>query len=621
MKESRIQETGYTRGLKSGSFNYLNKGTKIDFNEALSLNYGNATNISNSTLSHNLNLSFEGDKGISEIYGSGLFPNNRGLSAWKKIRYETSDNLKTNGKKIRELDASNIWVDATVDMNTHETSEYVFSYAAGAKDAVIETYDAAGWSNRTGSRRIDVEHTTLLTGNFEVTNIFQEIMPAGSDVIGDWLPCCFNSTLPPIRQSGDVWPAQVVIDTLKEYNTQPKIKARSCNTTTCGKWILNNSTKELEQTCKLNISAKGQTCKEELKDCPTGGCPGFQCITTFNEAQYESSPETESEKRLNDIQLTYSYSTNKALFPSVTAESWVDVDRDGKPDAADQVVYEIIVKNTGRTALNNLTLKGILPNNAVSNLSYEVAVDESGSHIVSLIQPEWDSTQRTFTYHLDSMNIRTRKTIHLRTFMREEAKRDDAKFSVIGYSIGGTVVQDDASWLPAYEMDMDIALTNAIEALSKKMPHGGDTYKPNVVRDMLNLNESHLIYKVSVDNPNNTSLNDVSLTITIPEKADPKLSYEVISIDGSIKDVTNWRKSPESVITYEWPEIETNESKEVQILVSKSNSSELDIDSFGLETKVTRTNGSRYVTDEADQIQDSEAIEKAFVMIQEKIKP
>jgi len=628
ISEPRIQESGFTKGLKSGSFNYFNKGKKIEFSEELRFNYGNATNISNSTVSHTLNLNFEGGNGISEIYASGLFPNNRGLSAWKKIRYETSDTLKTNGKKIREFEANSIKVDASIDMNTRKVPEYFIYYSAGAKDAVIETHDAAGWSNRTGSRRIDVEHATLLTGNFEVNQTFQEIMPPGAPWIDDWLPCCFKGTVPDLRQ--EYWPAQVVIDTLNEYPLQPRIKVTTCNNTTiCGEWKVNNSTKELEKICKLNVStAKGQigkevcgewklnnstkewektckldidiskvkeqTCTEEFKECPTGGCAGFQCINTFNERELYTYPKTESEKRQIGLQLTYGYSTSKVLFPPIDAsKSGIDFENDGKDDKADQVVYEIMVKNIGRTSLDNLTLEGTLPANTISNLSYEVTTNESRNIEVTLIDPVWDSTKRSFTYRLGSMNMGTGRTIHLMVFMKEDTNRDDAKFSVIGYAIDGSAVQAKASWLPAYEATIDIALN---EALKKKMPPKEMklTYNPEVSHRSDTIN-GQLIYQVDVTNRANSPLKNEKLTVELPNVADPELSYEVILRNDTVENVTNLAKPTGRKIEYNWTQVNESERKVINILVS-TNSAKFVLDNVTVSTEGERTDGSKSST-------------------------
>ena len=94
--------------------------------------YGNGTNITNSTVNHVLTVEFEGDTGISEFFGRGYFGNNRWISAWKKIRYEESPNIKVNGWPMVPRPSNSINVEASVFMNSSENaiSTYGFDYHA-----------------------------------------------------------------------------------------------------------------------------------------------------------------------------------------------------------------------------------------------------------------------------------------------------------------------------------------------------------------------------------------------------------------------------------------------------------------------------------------------------------
>lgn len=62
LKEPRIEETGYTRGLKSSSFNYLENGT-IELEENIRYFYGNGTNITNASVEHSMKVDFDGKRG------------------------------------------------------------------------------------------------------------------------------------------------------------------------------------------------------------------------------------------------------------------------------------------------------------------------------------------------------------------------------------------------------------------------------------------------------------------------------------------------------------------------------------------------------------------------------
>jgi len=574
LKEPRIQESSYTRGLKSGSFNYFENGEEIDFREILALDYGNGTKISNSTLSHYLNLSFKGDLGISEIYGSGLFPNNRGLSAWKKIRYEKSNYLKTkDGNKIRDFKADQIWVEANVDMYTHDDgSEYSFTYGAGAKDAVIATHDSAGWSNRTGSRRIDLEHETLMTGNFELNNVFQERMAPASDLFGDWLPCCYNSTIPSLRQPNNPWPSNVVINTLREYPFEPKIETCSNKTNItifkeeCGDWLQNNTTKQWEKTCKLNSSTiEQQTCKT----CKGGDCPGFECIKTFNEEIDEEVPESVIGEKLIGIQAIYSY--------------------DRPESAPDIVVYEVSVINIGKSPLSNLTLEGKLPNDAASNKSFTV----DSTWKITDITPEWDSTLRSFTYKLDSMNRDQKRTIYLATSMKKEINPDDAEFSAIGYSSDGSVVvKDEASRVPDDGYTIPTAYRLALSNVDQK--NEVDPFKPAIQDVHIPINGTHILYIAAIENddPLNLPIEDVILKVELPNNTTPLLSYEFeeeMEAPQAIKQI----KSGESLLEFSLGSIYSKKTKEIHILIKNDTKVKTDTDFDRYAVNITVEGKSR----------------------------
>lgn len=227
LKEPRIAESDYSIGLKSGSFNYLENGN-MSIKENIDYFYGNGTNISNSTVNHELEVDFKGERGISEFFGRGFFNNNRWISAWKKIRYESSPTMKVGGWSLVSLPSNYIKVSASAKMDSSiNASYYALNYDANIKNGVIETKDAIGWTNRTGSRKIDWEHETRTTGSdihivndlYDAEDIITEIGPGG-----DWLPCCFKGTIPVIEQLDEIWPSGVMIDTLNADTKYPTKK-------------------------------------------------------------------------------------------------------------------------------------------------------------------------------------------------------------------------------------------------------------------------------------------------------------------------------------------------------------------------------------------------------------
>ncbi|MCX6719266.1 MAG: hypothetical protein NTZ38_02735, partial [Candidatus Taylorbacteria bacterium] len=194
LKEPRIQETGYTRGLKSGSFNYLENGD-MTINEVINYYYGNGTNKTNSSVDHTLKVDFSGQRGISEFGSQGFFGNNRWISAWKKIRYEESPSMKVDGWSMVNRPSSNINVDASVHMDTMKKMLYDF---------------------------LTRGHTLNITNNLYD---YERIVPAAGPN-EDWLPCCYSGTVPKIEQLDVPWPSDVMIATLQANTNKSNMKLR-----------------------------------------------------------------------------------------------------------------------------------------------------------------------------------------------------------------------------------------------------------------------------------------------------------------------------------------------------------------------------------------------------------
>lgn len=312
LKEPKLEESGYKLGYKAGSFSYLVDGT-ITLNDSIAYydgqidaEHGPGDNL-NSTLYLKQYVDFDGTKGISEFYAKGFFPSNRALSAWKKIRY---DDLSHNFSKRHEViylssvdrtrsnnipsvcynqdamkadllnranysceqtvpedrngdghynlgpgySSSKILVNAEVGIgpnNQRNTgNEYDFKYRATVTDGVIEIRDATGWTNRTGSLRIDWERDSVMKGNFSVENDLKSrglfFPAAGEDE--PWLVCCFDGTRPPIenqKYSGVLAPEKLLPQ--KSFNSS--------------------------------------TGKPENISCTPEECKGFECIFTYAKAE------------------------------------------------------------------------------------------------------------------------------------------------------------------------------------------------------------------------------------------------------------------------------------------------------------------------------------------------
>jgi len=401
LKEPGLQESGYTRGLKTGSFNYLKDG-EIELKETIEHTYDGGSPEGNSSLTHKLNLNFTGERGISEFYAKGFFKNNRAISAWKKIRYENLtgyENMavrdtialgKYGGNYSRKppsvhyanksstkvsfltespqktatlgktRNASHIETHATVDMNTepgHDSGPYDFTYVANVTDAVVETWDATGWSNRTGARRVDWEHTSLMSGDLRVVNNLSDstiVIPGkGDESPKDWLPCCIGGgkqfqreTEAEIKRTGEEdpgWPNGGTYATLKPDKLLPTREVEPRNLSDpadpcyqdCSKGRYSiNSTRSKNESCTRTFN--------ESFTCVENNCPGYECIYTYDEdgTTYNEEPNNEKTQDITIKVHCFEVSNN-----------------------ASRVNYTVQVANSGKTKLPNVSLNCTLPVN------------------------------------------------------------------------------------------------------------------------------------------------------------------------------------------------------------------------------------------------------------------
>jgi len=233
LKEPRVEETGLSRGVKVGTFNYLDarEGGIVGVQEDMDYYYGNGTYNSGSWVSHTLTVNFEGIKGISEYYAKGFYNNNRVLSAWKKIRYEDTI-YRTNSGDIRiskdypTYKSPGIHVNASSLLDT-DAGSYSIAYHADVTDGVVETKDETGWTNRTGAKRTDWEHESLSRGaELHITNDLSDYNLTTAAGGNDWLPCFNSGTIPAIEaaKKGELWPTQRMIKVLEADRIFPTSK-------------------------------------------------------------------------------------------------------------------------------------------------------------------------------------------------------------------------------------------------------------------------------------------------------------------------------------------------------------------------------------------------------------
>jgi hypothetical protein len=216
LKEPKLEDSGYTKGLKTGAFDYLvmspNTKSKAHVVDKITYFYGETDedgkmiDVDNASVIHTHIVDFLGEKGISEFYGKGFFKNNRAVSAWKKIRYEDVSDYMLGPSYMSNYIKS----DAKLWMDSKKGLDYDLKYHADIGNGLIEIKDSSAWTNKSISRRIDWEQEALLKGKIlNVTNNlkdFDEFFPGAGDE--EWLPCCFSERGSAPLYTDEIWPSQ-----------------------------------------------------------------------------------------------------------------------------------------------------------------------------------------------------------------------------------------------------------------------------------------------------------------------------------------------------------------------------------------------------------------------------
>jgi hypothetical protein len=366
LREPSLDASGYTRGLKTGSINYLVDG-KIYFSDKISYYYGETNdtgqliNYDNSTVLHTQDVDFSGEKGISEFYGKGFFKNNRAISAWKKIRYDDVRGIYGNNGKPYDLGETYlspvIKVNASVDMDMQFGASYNFDYHAKVDDGVLEAWDATGWTNKTGARRIDWEQNALMKGRkLDVINKLSDFdlrVPAAGS--GDWLPCCMGGTVPPIEGLDSGWPSDGTRMTLLPPIQPPgQIIVKNC--ANCKSYAISDlkvlSTDETFKNSVVKVTNKSiQICPStncisklmQSTNCTSAYCPGYECIYSAQEGAISGSGLYGSQ------------------VEGVYGKTAIAVSKGAIDLKSNEAQYIITTSNPGDTSLGNIHLLDTLP--------------------------------------------------------------------------------------------------------------------------------------------------------------------------------------------------------------------------------------------------------------------
>jgi hypothetical protein len=222
LKQSDLKESGYTRGLETGSLNYFKgKATiddaqtyydgRIDAKHPANLTWNYPDYLHNSTVNHRLTVDYRGKKGLSLFYAKGFYRSNRAVTASKKIWFGNATYYPTR--------SINLDGNAEMDMG----GKYLMDYnIIKATDAYFVFNDASGLSNKTGSRRIDWEQEGLIKGDISDTQnylLVNDEFIARAGIRDDWLPCfCFTGLVHPIEPiygNDSAWPSEEIKDALR----------------------------------------------------------------------------------------------------------------------------------------------------------------------------------------------------------------------------------------------------------------------------------------------------------------------------------------------------------------------------------------------------------------------
>ena len=377
LKEPELQQNGYTKGYKTGSLSYLENGT-IDFSDDITYydgqidaEHGPGDNL-NSSVYHKQNLEFDGDRGISEFYGKGFFPSNRAMSAWKKIRYgdpvyNTSScsavNLSTKQNECYDSGIITVVADVGMGPNNPKNTgrDYDFEYNATVENGVIEIHDATGWTNRTGAKMIDWEQEALMKGDLTVTNDLKSkslfFPAAGLD--GDWLPCCFDGTHPPIENRDKT----TVLLPAKILPSEELNKSETINNARLA------SSRYSLVSERFNISERG-----EPNDivCTEDNCSGYKCIYTYDEG-VASSFQRAAEPIIQVDNITVSIDIPSAgnikdVLDKIDGGTYSNSsDVNSNLIKGDVVIYEIEINHNSKDPLTDIRVTDILPD----GLGYE----------------------------------------------------------------------------------------------------------------------------------------------------------------------------------------------------------------------------------------------------------
>jgi fimbrial isopeptide formation D2 family protein len=436
LKEPKLEESQYKEGYSVKTFNYLYEGdislksNFVYFDGEKDESHKEIEEL-NRTVAYDKSVVFDGKHGISEIIAEGYYPNNRAVAAKKKIRYDdlgydfssytgkaypiiglgryslTPKQINMYDEKGRLLPdnrikgkyslgnsttAEKFSENAHVVMGMGEDPNYLLNYNTWFKNATFETQEAIGWSNRTGSRRIDWEQEALIKGDVaKVTNILalRGFRFPGAGENREWLPCCMGGTVPTMDELQTGWPTQSTKNTLRADTIYPNqvqqcilVKNTTCENTRicdlCKLTVKQAVAKKAgtTQNCQESKSCQTNTYRECTQldlnpPCSLGSCPGYECVYTFEEEPdyipSKLSPTAEFNRgKIHIINRLAALKDKRGTTTDITTTNENELENAMK---GDQIVYDIIVDHTDISTMKKINISDSLSDKLKYNSS------------------------------------------------------------------------------------------------------------------------------------------------------------------------------------------------------------------------------------------------------------
>ncbi len=176
LKGTREEGNEQALGYQVGSINYLQEG-KIKFMDLIG--YYKEDNNSKKVF-RNMDVFFEGEKGISNFYSEGFLSDSMTISSKNSIGFQDFvENKSINPnrkfyvlKNNYTFNQIHINADVKIGHDKKNDIDFNFAYNASIFKGVAEISNILRWAKRPGANGIDWEQSALMKGNISAKNNF-----------------------------------------------------------------------------------------------------------------------------------------------------------------------------------------------------------------------------------------------------------------------------------------------------------------------------------------------------------------------------------------------------------------------------------------------------------------